>query len=112
VLLKVLGLDDASYVDALRADEECELARVLNSLGERVDLEDGEAADQLLGFGEGAVDDPDLPLVTSTRAPAELGNTPSPLSRTPDIAASRMYSSMAACVSGDGMIPSSMSWVW
>ena len=60
VLLEVLGLDDATYVDPLRADEEGELGGVLDSLGERVDLEDGEAADQLLGFGEGAVDDPDL----------------------------------------------------
>ena len=62
MLLEVLGLDDATYVDPLRADEEGELAGVLDSLGERVDLEDGEAADQLLGFGEGAVDDPDLPV--------------------------------------------------
>jgi hypothetical protein len=105
VLLEVLGLDDATYVDPLRADEEGELAGMLDSLGERVDLEDGETADQLLGFGEGAVDDPDLPV-------AELGNTPSPLSRTPDMAASRMYSSRAASLSGDGMIPFSMSWVW
>jgi hypothetical protein len=55
-------LDDATYIDALRADEEGELAGVLDSLGERVDLEDGEAADQLLGFGERAIDDPDLPV--------------------------------------------------
>jgi hypothetical protein len=53
VLLEVLGLDDATYVDPLRADEEGELGGVLDSLGERVDLEDGEAADQLLGFREG-----------------------------------------------------------
>ena len=32
VLLKVLGLDDATYVDALRADEEGELAGMLDSL--------------------------------------------------------------------------------
>jgi hypothetical protein len=62
VLLEILGLDDATHVDALRADEEGELAGVLDSLGERVDLEDGEAADQLFSFREGAVDDPDLPV--------------------------------------------------
>jgi len=75
VLLEILSFDDATYVDALRTDEECEFARVLDSLGERVNLEDGEAADQLLCLGERAVDDPDLPVGDSTRAPAELGNT-------------------------------------
>jgi hypothetical protein len=34
VLLEVFVLDDATYVDPLRADEEGELAGMLDSLGE------------------------------------------------------------------------------
>ena len=55
-LLEVFELDDPAYVDPLGADEQRELARVLDGLGERVHLEDREAGDQLLGFGERAVD--------------------------------------------------------
>ena len=49
----------------------------LDGLFEGLDLQDREAGDELLGFGEGAVDDgADLP-EKLTRAPLELGWRPS-----------------------------------
>src|SRR6478609_1643796 len=58
VRLEVFGLHDPSHVDPFGADQQGELPRVLDGLGERVHLEDREAGDQLLGLGERAVDHP------------------------------------------------------
>src|SRR5208283_1458817 len=63
----------------------------LDGLFEGLDLQDREASDELLGLGEGAVDDgTDLP-ENLTRAPLELGWRPSRASRTPAFMSSSLY---------------------
>jgi hypothetical protein len=55
-----LQFDDAPNVDTPGSNEQSELAGVLDGFFERADVENRETGDELLGLGEGAIDDSDV----------------------------------------------------
>ena len=82
----------------------------LDGLFLRLHLPEPEAGDQLLGLGEGAVDDGRASRPrTCTRSPFELGWRPSPASITPALTSSSLNFPISASIFASGITPASDS---